>query len=148
MASSVIYLGHRIDAGGLHPVADKLQALQEAPSPTNVTELKSYLGLVTYYAKFLPNLSTTLAPLYELLRRDQEWKWSSQQKQAFQESKELLMSSQLLVQFDPSLEIHLACDASAYGIGAVLSHKMPDGSEKPIGFTSRTLTDAEKIIHK
>jgi len=48
MAPSVVYLGHRIDEQGLHPVAEKLQALQEAPRPTNVSELKSYLGLLTY----------------------------------------------------------------------------------------------------
>ena len=72
------------------------------------------------------------------------WRWSAEQEKAFEESKKLLMSSQLFVHFDPSLEIHLACDASAYGIGAVLSHKMPDGSEKPVGFVLRTLTSAEK----
>ena len=54
------------------------------------------------------------------------------------------MCSQLLVHFDSKLEIRLACDASAYGVGAVLSHKMPDGSEKPVGFASRTLTKTEK----
>ena len=53
-----------------------------------------------------------------------------------------MMSSQLLVHFDPKLEIRLACDASAYGVGAVLSHKMPDGSEQPVGFASRTLTES------
>ena len=54
------------------------------------------------------------------------------------------MSSKLLVHFDPSKDILLACDASPHGIGAVLSHKMPDGSEKPVGSVSRTLTKAEK----
>jgi len=62
----------------------------------------------------------------------------------FAESKKLLLSSQVLVHFDPTLEIQLACDASDYGLGAVLSHRMPDGSEKPIGFVSRTLSEAEK----
>ena len=61
LAPSVVYLGHRIDEQGLHHVAEKLQELQEAPRPTNVSELKSYLGLLTYYAKFLPNLSTERA---------------------------------------------------------------------------------------
>ena len=143
-APSVIYLGHRIDAEGLHPVADKLNALQDAPSPKSVSELKSYLGLLTYYAKFLPNLSTVLAPLYRLLKHREPWRWTGEQERAFRRSKELMMSSQLLVHFDPSLEIRLACDASAYGIGAVMSHRMPDGSEKPVGFVSRTLTEAEK----
>ena len=59
-------------------------------------------------------------------------------------SKDLLLSSKLLVHFDPSLPIVLACDASQYGIGAVLAHKMPDGSERPIGYVSRTLNDAKK----
>ena len=58
MASSASYLGHKIDAEGLHPLPDKLQAVKAAPTPRNVSELKSYLGLLTYYGKFLPNLST------------------------------------------------------------------------------------------
>ena len=62
-------------------------------------------------------------------------------------SKDLLLSSKLLVHFDSSLPIVLACDASQYGIGAVLAHKMPDGSERPIGYVSRTLNDAEKKLH-
>ena len=89
-------------------------------------------------------MSSELTPLYKLLKHNEPWHWTSRQKKAFERSKELLLSSQLLVHFDPNLEIHLACDASSYGIGAVLSHKMPDGSEKPVGFVSRTLTDAEK----
>ena len=70
-ASSVMYLGHRIriDREGLHPTNDKIRAIQQAPAPHNVTELKSYLGLVNYYAKFLPELSTCLAPLHVLLRK-------------------------------------------------------------------------------
>ena len=142
LAPSMIYLGQRIDAQGLHPVADKLQAITEAPGLHNVSELKLYLGLLTYYAKFLPNLSTTLAPLYKLLKAEMRWKWGTKEERAFKESKKLLLALQLLVYFDPKQEIQLACDASGYGIGAVPSHKMPDGSEKPIGFVSRTLTAA------
>ena len=144
MAPSVIYLGHKIDAQGLHPIPEKVKAVQEAPKPNNVTELKSYLGLLSYYSKFLPNLSAVLAPLYKLLRQREPWQWKEPQDKAFTESKKLLLSSQVLVHFDPTLSIHLACDASDYGLGAVLSHVMPDGSEKPIGFVSRMLSDTEK----
>ena len=144
MAPSVSYLGHKIDAEGLHPLPDKLQAVKAAPTPRNVSELKSYLGLLTYYGKFLPNLSTRLQPLYQLLTKDSQWKWSKAQEKAFQESKDLLQSSQLLVHFNPQLPIILACDASAFGIRAVLAHLMPDGSEKPIGYASRTLNKAER----
>ena len=144
MAPSVAYLGHVIDAKGLHPLPDKVQAIRQAPTPKNVTELKSSLGLLTYYGKFLPNLSTRLTQLYSLLGKDVAWKWLRPQKSAFQESKDLLVSSSLLVHFDPKLPLLLACDAYAYGIGAVLAHKMPDGSEKPIGYASCTLNSAER----
>ena len=144
MAPSVAYLGYVIDAEGLHPLPDKVQAVQQAPTPGSVTELKSYLGLLTYYVRFLPNLATHLAPLYKLLGKNVKWKWTSKQDKAFRESKELLTSSQLLFHFDSKLPLLLACDASAYSIGAVLAHKMPDGSEKPIGYASRTLNTAER----
>ena len=121
-----------------------MEALREAPIPRNVTELKSYLGLLSYYSWFLPNLSTKLAPLYLLLKQDRPWNWNVAQDTAFFKSKELLKSSRLLVHFDPKLDIVLVYDASAYGIGVVLSHRMPDGQEKLIGFVSRTLTAAEK----
>ena len=144
MVPTVSFLGHRIDADGLHPLDDKVRAIEAAPTPTNVTELKSYLGLLTYYGKFLPNLATKLAPLYKLLQHRVPWRWTSAQDAAFRESKKLLASSSPLVHYDPKLPLILACDASAYGIGAVLAHRMPDGSKKPIGYASRTLNKAEK----
>ena len=72
LASEVTYLGYRIDSEGLHPTDDKLRAVQAAPVLTNVTELKSYLGLLTYYGRFLPHLPSTLAPLYSLLHQGVE----------------------------------------------------------------------------
>ena len=123
MVPEVSYLGHRIDENGLHPLEDKVKAILEAPSPRNVRELKSYLGLLSYYGKFLPDLSSVLAPLYQLLRKHQGWRWSSAERDAFQASKDLLSSSSLLVHFDPQVPLTLACDASAYGVGAVLSHR-------------------------
>ena len=77
------------------------------------------------------------------LGKDIPWEWSSKQKQVFQTSKELLISSNLLVHFNPHLLLILICNASAYGIGAVLAHKMPDGSEQPIGYVLCTLNFAE-----
>ena len=144
MAPSVTYLGYVIDAEGLHPVPEKVEAIRQAPRPTTVAELKSYLGLVTYYSKFLRDLASTPAPLYKLLRRDVPWRWTSEQEKAFERSKELLLSSQVLVHFNPKLPIKLACDASDYGLGVVLSHEMANGTEKPVGFYSRTLSDTER----
>ena len=78
------------------------------------------------------------------MRKDYPWKWTDKQEQAFQKSKELLTSSRLLTHFDPELPLTLACDASNYGVGAVLAHTLPDGSEKLIAYASRTLNNAER----
>ena len=129
LVPSVSYLGYKIDGEGLHPLPEKVKAIQDAPTPQNSTELKSYLGLLTYYGKFLPNLSTHLAPLYQLLCHNTKWKWSGAQEKAFQKSKKLLVSSNLLIPFDSDLPLVLACDASQYGLGAVLAHRLPDGHE-------------------
>ncbi|XP_039524968.1 uncharacterized protein K02A2.6-like [Pimephales promelas] len=144
MEKEVTFLGHKVDETGLHPVPEKVTALQNAPAPKNVTELKAYLGLLNYYNKFLPNLSTILAPVHKLLRKDEKWNWEGEQEAAFAQSKEMINSVQVLVHYDPQKDVILSCDASPYGLGAVLSHKMPDGSERPIGFMSRTLNQAER----
>ena len=75
LSTSVVYLGHRIDSQGLHRTTDKVDAIRKAPTPQNCTELKAYLGLLNYYNKFIPNLATELAPLYQLLHKGTPWKW-------------------------------------------------------------------------
>ena len=146
MSTSVIYLGHKVDSDGLHPLPDKACAIAKAPCPSNPKQLKAYLALITYYAKFLPNLSSLLSPLYKLLHKNSTWQWDDEEQNAFDKSKELLTSYNLLIHFNPNLPILLACDASNYGIGAVLVHRMLDGSECPIAYASRFLTQPEKTI--
>ncbi len=79
-------------------------------------------------------MSTVLCPLYDLLKRKQRWYWGEGQKTAFSEAKQLILSSLVLVRYDPSLKLQLACDASDYGIGAVLSHQLawPMGRKSPL----------------
>lgn len=144
LQEQVEYLGHRINAEGLHPVQSKVRAIEEAPPPTTVTELKAFLGLLNYYNKFLPNLATRLAPLHQLLRKGVPWSWNKEQQEAFSLAKQLLKSAKVLCHYSADKDLVLACDASPYGVGAVLSHVMEDGSERPLGFVSRTLTPAEK----
>lgn len=76
MAKQVEYLGHVIDKDGLRPTQQKVKAIQDAPTPTNITELRAFLGMLNYYAKFLPNLSTELFPLYSLLHKGTQWVWT------------------------------------------------------------------------
>ena len=141
---SVEYLGHKVDAEGIHPTQNKLQAVLDAPAPKNVQQLRSFLGLLNYYGNFVANLATILHPLNKLLQKDCRWHWSSECARAFQAAKEGLTSSQVLLHYDPTLPIKVAADASAYGLGAVLSHVLPDNSERPIAFASRSLSQSEK----
>ena len=89
----VDYLGHTISAEGLTPSPSKIRAITEVSQPGNVTQLKAFLGLVSYYAKFLPDRAAKLAPLYRLSQKDKQWEWSDEQEQSFQEVKWSLSSS-------------------------------------------------------
>ena len=144
LTAEVVYLGHRINKEGLQPTSDKVRAVREFPTPGKVATLKSFLGKLSFYSKFLLNMSGTLAPLYALLQKNTPWSSGRSQRTAFQAAKEALLSNSLLVHFDSNKDITLACDASPYWIGAVLAHWMPDGSERPIAFASTTLTPAER----
>ena len=144
MLESVIYLGHKILQKGLQPTEEKVRAITEASPPTNVSQLRSFLGLINYYGKIFPNLANMLAPLYSLLQKATRWSWGKPQQSAFQEAKTQLTSEKLLIHYDPSKELLLSCDASPYGIGAVLLHRMQDGTDQPIAFASRSLSKAEK----
>ena len=99
----------------------------DAPDPKNLAELRSFLGMVNYYSKFLPNIAAKLSPLYRLLRQSEGWQWGSQQRKAFRHVKGLLKSNRVLTHYNDQLPLLLECDASPYGLGAILSHRMPDG---------------------
>ena len=144
LKESVEYLGHKITANGIQPTESKVEAVVNAPRPTNKTELKSFLGMLQYYGKFIPQLSTLLYPLNRLLRKEVKWEWSKECENVFKMAKQRLTKAPVLTHYDPSLPIRLAGDASAYGIGAVISHVFNDGSEHPIAYASRTLTRAQK----
>jgi len=144
MVSSVEFLGYRVDGEGRHPTDEKVAAISEAPSPKNLAELRSYLGLLNYYGHFIANLSTLLQPLHELLRKGVKWEWTKECEEAFQQSKSELMAGRVLVPYDEKRKLILACDASPYGVSAVISHVMDDGQERPIAFASRTLTKSER----
>ena len=77
MQSSLKYLGHLIDPEGIHPLHDKVKVIKTAPTPNDAAQLRSSLGLVNYYQKFLPNLSDNLYLLHRLLQKDIKWAWSA-----------------------------------------------------------------------
>ena len=144
LQDSVEYLGHVISASGLQQSPAKVEAIINMPAPEGSTQLRSFIGMAQYYARFMPNLATELAPLHHLLKKDVPWQWTETEQDAFEKVKSLLLKDNILVHYDPDLPLVLASDSSSYGLGAVLSHVMPDGSERPIAYASRSLSVREK----
>ena len=118
---AVEYLGHHISSEGLRPTQEKIRAIVEAPAPQDVTQLRAFLGLVNYYGKFVGQLSIILAPLYQLPESKFKWVWGKAQQTAFATAKQKLTSAGVLAHFDPEQKIILSCDASPYGVGAVIA---------------------------
>ena len=127
--TKITYCGHEVDRHRLHKTQEKVDAVVNAPRPENIQQVRSFLGLVNYYHKFLPNLATTLNPLNRLLEQGKLWKWTAECEEVFVSVKKLITSDMVLTHYDPEQQLRLACDASSAGVGAVLSHVMEDGSE-------------------
>lgn len=144
MSSSVEYLGYVIAAEAIKTTPKKVEAISRAPTPKSKTELRLFLGLVNYYGKFIPQLASITQPLNQLLCKKTHWKWTTKCQEAFTALKTKLTYTNVLVHYDVNLPLRLACDASAYGVGAVISHVMPNNDEKPIAYASRSLTKGEK----
>ena len=108
------FLGHNITSYSIHTTKDKLDAVVKAPSPKNVQQLRSFLGLLNYYGKFIPNLAALVHPLNQLLHKNARWNWDSKCESAFEEAKEALASSKVLTHYDPKFPLTLAGEC-AYG---------------------------------
>ncbi|UYV62474.1 LLGL1 [Cordylochernes scorpioides] len=141
---TVKFLGHTLSSEGLFIDEEKLDAITKMEAPRSTKELKSFLGMVNYLGKFIPNLADKLQPLNSLLSTKNEWVWDEPQKKSFNLLKQELVSRPNLALFDPSRTTIVSADASSFGIGGVLRQEQPDGSLKPIAYVSRTLSETKK----
>lgn len=140
----VQFLGYEIDSEGLHVSKEKMVAVENLKRPENVTELRSFLGFLNYYSRFIRDYAKIVGPLYELTQRSVSWQWTPEREKAFITAKEKLVSHDVLVHYQVDVPIKVTCYASPKGIGAVLSHVYSNGDERPIAFASRVLTKAER----
>jgi len=144
LQEEVSYCGYMVSKHGIKPMSSNVEAVKAAPAPTCVSELRGFLGMVNYYNMYLPKMSSLTEPLHDLLRKGVPWKWSQECGSVFRQVKKLLCEAPVLALFDMTRPIVVHCDASNYGVGAVLSHVMEDGTEKPVSYASRTLSSAER----
>ncbi|XP_046145480.1 uncharacterized protein K02A2.6-like [Osmia bicornis bicornis] len=142
--SHIQYCGYIIDANGIHKDPAKIYAIARMPKPRNVSEVRAFVGFVNYYGRFIKNLSTILYPLNNLLKKTVQFRWTKDCDQAFTRAIQEFRDNKILAHYDSTLPLVLATDASQYGVGAVLSHKLPDGTEKIIQCASQTFSDTQR----
>ncbi|XP_029163713.1 uncharacterized protein K02A2.6-like [Nylanderia fulva] len=135
-------LGFVINKEGLHKSETKVKAMTNAPVPRNKKQLESFIGLITYYARFLPNRAEKLQPLYKCAKAE-TFKWTVECQKAVDWVKMELISPRVLAHYDPKEDLVLSCDASTYGLGAILAHRYKDGTEKPIAYASKVIPEKE-----
>ena len=145
LREEVPYLGHVVTKYGIKPDPQKINTVKQYPVPVDTTQVRQFLGLTSYYRRFVSEFSRIAAPLHLLLKKDAQFQWTNSCQEAFERLKEALVSSPVLAypQFQSEHPFIVETDASARGLGAVLAQQQTDGQVHPIAFTSRSLTVPE-----
>lgn len=142
LRKEIAFLGHVVSTEGVKPNPDKIHAIKNFPLPKTQKEIRSFLGLLGYYRKFIKDFAKLVKPLTECLKKDRKINFTDQYIQTFETCKNILTNEPILQYPDFSKPFNLTTDASNFAIGAILSQG-PIGSDKPICFASRTLTTSE-----
>lgn len=143
--SQMLFLGHVVTPEGIHTDPNKVDTIRSWPQPLNGKEVKSFLGLINYYQRFIPNLSQLASPL-RLLEKAKIWNWTADCQDSFNKIKELLTTAPVLgfPDFSPSASpFILDCDASDSGVGAVLSQEQ-DGKLRVLAYGSKALSKEQR----
>jgi len=137
------YLGHIISGTGIRPDPVKLAGIKEWPIPNNLSQLRAYLGIMSYYRRYIKDFSTIARPLNDLLKKDAVWQWQDPQQQAYQKLKDTLLDDVFLLHPSQEKQYILETDASLFAWGAVLSQEDDEGKWRPVGCMSKGFADAE-----
>jgi hypothetical protein len=144
-APSVEFLGYNIDAEGIRPVSDKVEAIKKFPTPRTIKATQDLLGMMNYYHRFVPNAAAILTPLYDVIsNKSRTLRWGQPQDKAFEAAKRALANATTLSHLDPSARLFLSTDASNVAVGTVLEQQNAGSNRKPIAFFSRKLRPAQQ----
>ena len=146
LKTSVLYLGYVIHNGEVRPNPGKIHALSSLPAPTTVTQIRQFIGLASYFRKFVPKYSQMMKPLYALTSGNRNMTWTDRHEKIRQQVVSILTDAPVLMIFDPNYPIELHTDASSEGYGAILMHKVED-KNRVIEYYSKRTTPAESRYH-
>ena len=138
------YLGHVISSGGVKPDPKKIAAMMKFPLPQNVTEVRSFVGICSYYRRFVEGFAEIAKPLYELTKKGVKFEMTSKAADAFEKLKAKLVSAPVLRYPDFGKPFILYCDASNIALGVVLAQLDEDGNDYVVAYDSRVLSAEEK----
>ncbi|GBB99340.1 hypothetical protein RclHR1_34960001 [Rhizophagus clarus] len=138
------FLGHEIGNDGLKPNFKKIETIDKIKEPRTVTEVRSFLGLCSYYRRFVKGFSKIAKPLIELTKKEVDFKWSDEYQKSFNELKKILVKNPILAHPDFSKEFILITDALADGLGAILSQKNDEDKEVVIAYASKNTNSTER----
>ena len=143
--SSLNYLGHRTTNEGISPDPEQVKAVKEAPRPTNVAGVRSFMGLVTYCVRFIPKLADISKPLRDLTTKDAAWVWTDQHENAFRNMQDALTSEQVLVYYNSKRQTKILVDGSPIGVAAILTQQQGHKTYI-VAYASRALTPVEQPV--
>lgn len=147
LEARVTYLGHEISENGVQPAESKLNAVSQFPVPTNVHEVRQFIGLCSYFRKFIHKFAQVARPITDLTKKNVPWAWGCQQSESFETLKKCLCSKPVLAIYDPSLQTEIHTDACKVGIAGILLQKQLDGTLRPVMYFSRVTTKQESMYH-
>lgn len=143
--NSVRYLGHDITAEGIRPDPTKVEAIQVFKTPKSMTEARSFVGMTNFFRRYIKGYATIARPIHDTISVNKPFKWTPEAQKAMDELKLKLTTPPLLVHFDPEGKLTIRCDASGYGLGAILLQKSSEKLKSGvIAYSSRTLSSSER----
>ncbi|KAJ0175949.1 hypothetical protein K1T71_008123 [Dendrolimus kikuchii] len=147
LTTEIEYLGRVISHGQVRPSPHKIKALVNAPIPSNVKQVRQFLGLAGYFRRYIEGYATKTACISHLIKKDVKFQWGPDQDQVRQDLIKRLTSEPILAIFDPNLPTELHTDASSVGYGAVLMQVYADGGKRVIAYFSKVTQGAEAKYH-
>ena len=137
------FFGHELSGDGVSPSEEKVAAIRDARPPIDASEVRSFMGLVQYSTRFMPNIASIARPIQNLTRKGVPFEWGAEQQSAFQELKSLITQAETLAYYQVRCKTRIIADASPVGLGAVLTQLL-EGVWRVISYASRSLTDVER----